>query len=469
MEPRTHVNDDDTIDIAELFTRLRRGILTTFGFAALGLAIAGAAYFMAGPFQQAITSTRVVFSFEGFERGEYPDQSKFQPDDLRAPEIILSALRDQGLDTTEKFQTEIRSALTIEGIIPEGIVKERDKLRAAGQTPPAFQPDEYRLTLSLPRKFPLAIRQRELLLSQIVSAYRENFAETYAQTPTAFGNAFESLAGADYFEYEIILNTEIQNILSYLRQQQGVANTFRSRTTNFTFNDLIKQTELLTQIRLNEVLGLIRQNGLSKDRAVAMIKMDYYRRTLEDRELRAENEEKVILDLLAKTQARGDGVVLGVKSQGAQSRPDSPLLDQGLIDSLLANDAYNFLVREALSAGLKLKGIQAEMAVLDERRKAMQAFLAESARDQTVLLATVTKSLDNVQTAYQQLVNNIRATHEDFSSQRYADAVRISMQANTGNFYLGFAKAGIAGIVIGLAIGIGISLIGVFPFEKRGR
>lgn len=475
---RSPAPDDDTIDLRQIWLCLMRGLPKTIGLALLGFVVAAAAYFAAGPFLNVSTTSRVVFSFPGYEKGEYPDKSKFQSDDLRAPEIIAEALKRQGLDTSEKFQGIVRSALSIEGLIPPNIIKERDRLRASGQPIPALIPDEYQIILSLPRKFPLGSQQREALLIEITSVYREKFQRTYATPPPDFGNAFESLQNADFFEYEIILNTEIQNILAYLgqimdppqaqdkqsanRDTATVARTFRSQVTNFSFTDLIKQTQLFAQLRLNEVLGLIRQHGLSKDRSVAMVKMDYYLRILEDRERKAEAEEKIILNLLDKTQARGEGYVLGIKSQVVQNPIGStPLLDQGLIDSLLANDAYNFLVREALKAGLTVKSIQAEKAVLLERRKSMQSFLEGNPSDQSAIIEQVLRSLANVETAYHTLIDNIRKTHADFARQQFADAVRMSMQPITGSFYVGLIKAGIVGLLIGTATGVGLSLLGV--------
>lgn len=452
---------DDTIDLRELAHRLWRGLPQSLGLAALGLAIAALAYFAAGPHLIATTSTRVVFSFPGYERGEYPDKSKFQPDDLRSPEVVSEALKRQGLSSTEEFQSRVRAALTIEGIIPPNLVKERDRLRAAGQTPPRYVPDEYKVTLSLPRKFPLAPRQRELLLNEIVSVYRENFHRTYAELPLGFGNAFETLKGADFFEYELILGQELQSINSYLGLQLENAKTFRSPTTNMSYSDLMKQAQLFAQIRLNETLGLIRQNGLSKNRATAMVKMDYYLRTLEDQETKAVEEEKVIQDLLTKTQQRGQEYVLGVKTQAAQPRGDQPILDQGLIDSLLANDAYNFLVREALAAGRRVKNIQAEKAVLLDRRRNMEAFIKGDPVDQSAVTQQVQASLNDLEAGYNSLVENIRRTHKDFQRQSFGDAVSISMQARTESLYLALAKAGIVGLAIGGALGVGLSLLGV--------
>lgn len=453
---------DDAIDLRELARRLWRGMPQSLGLAALGLAIAGLIYVAAGPQLLTSTSTRVVFSFPGYERGEYPDRSKFQSDDLRSPEIVSEALKRQGLATTEEFQSRVRAALTIEGIIPTNLIKERDRLRAAGQTPPRYVPDEYTVTLSLPRKFPLAARQRELLLNEIVSVYMEKFHLTYAAIPLGFGGEMESLSGADYSDYELVLNQESQNITAYLQAMAEEVKGFRSPRTNLSFSDLLKQNQLFTQLRLNETLGLIRQFGLSRDRRLALLKMDYHLRSLSERENSALEEERHIQSLLSQAQERAQSYVLGVKSQAVQQRPDSPVIDQGLVDSLLANDAYNFLVRQALEAGLKTRRIQAEKAVLQERRNRMEEFIQASVEEKAEVMTQLDKSLAELKASYAALIENIRLTHEDYQRQRFGDALRISMQARTESFYLSLAKAGIVGLALGGALGVGLSLLGVY-------
>ena len=473
------VDSYEGIDLREVFARLARGLAQTLGLAALGLAIAAVIHLAASPSTTTTASMRVAFAFNGSGKGEYPDHSKFQPDDLRAPDVIVEALKRQDLETADGFASSLRAALTIEGIIPPNIVKERDRLRAAGLTPAPYLPDEYLVTLTLPRKFPLTRRQRELLLNEIVSVYQEKFQHTYAEMPLAFGNAFETLHNADYSEYELILTEEIQNITDFLRQQLNVgkdetsgsnlsnpSRTYRSRTTNLSFSDLLEQTRLFAQIRLNETLGLIYQNGLSRNRATAMVKMDYYLRTLEDQEQKAIEEEKVVDDLLAKSQERSQNYVLGIKSQAAQQRLEAPILDQGLVDSLLANDAYNFLVRKALDAGLAVKRIQADKAQLLERRKNMEAFLKSTGEDQSTIIAQVQKSLSDLETSYKELISNIRKTHADFAKQQFADAIRISMQPVTSSKYSLIVSSAIGGF-IGLALGMGLSLLGVYVGGRR--
>lgn len=460
--PETSYDPGSGIDISEILARLRQGLPQIFGFGALGIAVAALIFLVSSPFTAVTTSMRVTFGFSGYGKGEYPDHSKFQPDDLRAPDVVADAIARLGLPNEKGFASEIRAALTVEGLIPQNIVKERDRLRAAGQTPGPYVPDEYLVSLTLPRKFPINNRQRGLLLNELASVFHAKFQRTYADIPLAFGNAFESLRSADYYEYEIILNEELQNITAYLNQQLDQAKTYRSPTTNFSFNDLLSQTELFSQIDLYETLGLIRQYGLSRNRAVALVKMDYYLRTLGDRERKAIEEEKVIDDLLSKTQERAQHYVLGIKSQVTQQHFEAPILDQGLIDSLLANDSSNFLVRQALAAGLKVKFLQSQKAQLLERREDMEELLKQGSADQSAILTQVQKSLKDLEVSYNELIKNIRMTHADFARQQFADAVRISMQPITEARYTPIVFAAGVGGLIGVALGVGLSLLAIY-------
>jgi hypothetical protein len=453
--------DDDSIDLRELWRRLMRGLPLALGLGALGLVVAALLYLVVSPFATTETSTRVVFGFSGYEQGLYPDGSRFQSDDLRAPEIVSEALKRLGLETNESLQSQIRSALNIEGVIPADVVKARDRLRAAGQTPAPYLPDEYRVSLTLPRRHALPTDDRARLLNEIVSAYLQRFARTYVAVPLQVGTAFDSLTGLDYFDYELLLSRESRNVHDYLSRMQEKAPTFRSKRSNLTFGDLAKQNELFTQIRLNEVLGLIRQEGLSGNRQVAMMKMDYYLRSLEDREIRAVEEEGLVRDLLRQAQERSQQHVLGVRSPIGQQRPESPMIDQGLVDSLLANDAYNFLVRQALAAGLRTRDIQSEKAILLERRRKMQGFMTTGAAEQGTVIAQLEHSLAALRDAYDRLMADLRLTHEDYQTQEFGNAVRVSMQTTQASYYLALAKAGVVGAALGLALGMGLSLLGV--------
>ena len=464
--------EDDSIDFGELFGRLKRGLPMILGLATLGLALTAGGYYVGGQYLSVTTNTRVVFSFTGFEKGEYPDKSKFSPDDLRAPDNIAEALKRKGLATSEETQTQVRAALTVEAIIPDSIIKERDKLRAAGQTPRLYVPDEYTLTLTLPRKFPMSPREREVLLSEIVTVFQENFTRTYVAMPLNFGKAFESLLDADYSDYELVLHQEAKNINQLLIGLTGqigdeqlsigtMSRSFRSPRTQLTFSDLLKQNQLFMQIRLNETLGLIRQHGISQDRSLALLKMDFHIKSLIDDENKAIEEEKVVQALLKQTQERAQNYVLGVKSQNGPQRADATVVDQGLLDSLLANDAYNFLIRKSLASSLATRSIQAEKIIMLDQKARLATFTTENLEERIATIAQFNKSLDALKKVYNRLINDIQLTYTDYQKQQFGDAVRISMQTKTQSFYRSLALAGIAGLGIGGALGLGLALLGL--------
>ena len=196
-----------------------------------------------------------------------------------------------------------------------------------------------------------------------------------------------------------------------------------------------------------------------------MLKMDYYLKTLEDQMLLASEQEALVQELLRQAQERSQNPVLGIKSQTTQQRTEIPLIDQGLIDSLLANDAYNFLIRKALDAGMKTRSIQSDIAILQERRDRMQEFGAVDSNPD--LFEHLDKSLIEIHRSYDQIIESIRTTFEDFQKQKFSDAIRVSMQPSTSSYYTALIKAGIVGGFVGTIAGIGLSLLGITVTRKK--
>lgn len=445
------------------------------GLALLGLT-GGLCYtLLAMAKQPVVTTMRVSFGFPGFERGNYPNGTKFQTDDIRSPDVINEAIKRLSIDKAPAdLASKVRGAINVTGFVSPNIIKERDRLRASGQNPPPYIPDEYEISLSLPRSYAIGVRQRELLLAEIISVFQDKFRRTYVELPPEFGNAFQSLRNADFVEYELILTKELESLRSYLAQkidtdretdpqqkdrsvQARAAKQFRSPSNNLSFEDLLKQTDLFIQVRLNDVLSQIYTHGLSRDRNYALVKMDYHLRTLEDQAQRLQEEEAVVTNLLSKTQERAQNYVVATKTQVPQG--SQPMMDQGFIDTLLANDAYNFLVRRALDAGLAVKRVVADRSRLLERRKRMESFVKSDVADQTTAINNMQKSLIELETSYQDLLRSVRTTLDDYSKQEFADAVRISMQAKTTALLESLTLAGLLGLSVGLAAGIGFSLL----------
>lgn len=453
---------DSEMGLDEVFRRLRRGLAQVVGLALIGFALSIGILLLAKPWRTAVVSTRVTFAFDGLERGEYPDGSKFQADDLRAPDLVLAAFRATNSTASETLQSRVRSALSIEPVVPPEVTRQRDKIRASGTTPPVYVPDEYALTLDLPYGFPISMADRKHLLIEIVTAYREKFVRTYGQLPMAFGTVFASLEGTDYLEYEMILNDDVRGIIDYLTQLQQHERTFRSTSTNLSFGDLVDQARIFMQVRLTETLGEIRASGLSRDRHTALIKLNYFLQTVEDRVSEAVEEEKTVKELLAQAQDRNQSYVLGLKTQAADTKSSVPLLDQGLIDSLVANDSYNFLVRRALDASHKVTALEVERSQIIERRKVIEKFMEEDNIVQETTIKRVNASLLVLEVEYKKLINAMRETRDDYVRQKFSDVVRFSAGLTTSSLVKDICIFGLFGIVLGGAIGSGAALLNIY-------
>jgi len=462
MIPETTPLPDDSIDITDLLRRLKRGLPRTLALTLIGvsLGIAGSLLLLQG--QTPVTTLRVAFGFPGAERGTYPNGSKFQPDDVRAPDVIIKALEQLGIaDPEGNLASSLRGSITVSGLVSATIVKERDRLRAAGQTLPPYVPDEYEISLSLPRSHELDINQRGFLLTEIVNAYQEKFRRTYVALPTQFENVFDQLKTADYVDYQPVLTRQMNQLTGFLAQQVATAKQFRSPTNGLSFQDLQRQAELFTEIRLNEVLGILYRGALSRDRQVAIANMEFQIRMLDDRERQLIEEQTVIIDLLERTKNSSQNIMLADKTEIARS--PQPVLDKGLIDALVANDSYNFLVRRALDAGLAVKKVQSEKAQVIDRLKRFEEFAKQPPAQEAQMQQQAVTALSALESNYHGLLENIRTCLEDYARQEFADSIRVTRQALTKSWLMRIILGAILGCGIGMPLGLGISLLDSRP------
>lgn len=454
---------DDSVNLRRLISCIAHGTPRICGFILIGVCLGLAATVVLRLVSPPPTVTRVAFSFREYDAGQYPDKTKFQSDDLRAPAVVAEALRALGMDFSTELQSKVRGAISIAPIVPANIAKEQDKARAAGLTIAPFIPNEYTVSLEASLKLPLSQQQRERLLSEIITTFRNSFRRKYGPSPLAFGTAFETLRNADFPEYELVLTTEVDNIRTYLRDRSDKAPAYRSPWTNCSFKDLLEQTELFSQIQLNEVLGLIHENGLSRNRSTAMMKLNHHLRLLEERERKAMEDERVVRELLNQAQTRSQSYLLGIKSQATDVRGNSPQVDQRLVDSLLANDAYNFLIRRALQAGLVVRKVESDKARLIDLRDNMKSFVESAQQDQTAIMARVETLLRQLENKYQTLIAAIRHTHADYMQQEYGNSIQLADEIRTARLLPALIRSTMIGAFLGFVAGV------VFTLFARSR
>lgn len=439
----------ETIDLHELWARLVRGAPRTIGLALLGAALAAAGFFISGSFQTAHTTARVTLSFHGLERGEYPDQSKFQPEDLRAPSIVAEALRRRGVLDPD-LQTRIRDALTISGLTPA----------SSGKEPGAYTPREYSLTLSLPRAFSLSSRDRELFLTELVRTYKEHVQQHYTTLPAGIDWSFDSLAPSA-LSHETSMEREIARAGEFLERLARKHRTFRSARSNLGFGELAAQHRVLVETQFADLQALIEDEGINAS-PIALARLDREIRTLKRSEALAIEEEKFILSLLSRIESRPSSaspvnILLGAAAAG----------DPNATGAVLGADANHLLAQRALTAGLRTRQLQSQLALLHDQREAVVAASELSAEQRAVKLARLENVWSKFKVSYRRLIETVRQTYEDFEQQELADAARISVPPSTPGFYRGVGIAALLGLIVGGSLGVGAALLGVGTDRQR--
>jgi hypothetical protein len=453
---------EEFIDLKTILIKLFYGLPQSIGFACLGLVISAIIFLAYTNFSHVNTTTRVTFSFKGSSDGMYPDKSKFSYQDLIASDIIYNALKHEEFDTSEDFLNKIKSAIYVEGIIPADKVKARDRLIASGQSVPIIVPDEYSLNLNLPRSFPLSLEQRKHLLNSIVNSFRTKFEKTYAATPVSLSNLATALQSADYDDFERILADNSDRINTFLNDLSKTTGTFRSRRTKFSFGDLINENQDFNQIYKNKTLGLIHEGNLARDRKSALIKMDYQLYELSNLEKHQTEEERTAREFLNDAANHNSNYVLGVKSQITdQHSSNTPVLDKGLVDSLLANDTYSFIMKKALEASLKVKDTQVQQVIIFEKRKRMESALKSNSEIDKELINKASQSMKDLISAYENLVRNIQDTYSDYAAQEFSDSIRLSAPIETESIWKALLIPALGGFGLGGALGMGLSLIDI--------
>lgn len=451
--------NDKILDFREIFGRLRRGRVQILALVLIGAAIAPVVYLSTSPFSTETSSIRIVFSFPGFEAGEYPDHSKFQMDDLRSGRYLAGALARQHLNLSAKDTDDISNGLLVAPVIPPEISAEHERLRNSNVGIMPYSPNEFIVSINLPRSFPLSAKQREQLLLDIVDSYKTNFQQTYADAPPTFGDAFKVLAGQDIFNYEYLLNKEFQTMIDFLDTRTKDAPIFRSRTTGLTFGDLARRTHELVESKVYFIFAQIRKLGYTDNPDGSLRQLQYHISIYKQLALEASDEETFVNGLLAKDQEREQSYVLGIKSQAVQQKQEAPIVDKNLVDSLLANDSFNFLVRTDLDIGIRQRQLQRQVDILDQRYEWVAEAAKEPTSDHEREVNAVKDELRSLEPFYLKFVSDIRNEAMDYAQQRFADAIKITDYPRSESLARRIILICAIGAALGCLLGTGLSLL----------
>jgi hypothetical protein len=415
-------------DAIRFFHRKRMALLARFGmFAALGL-IVFAVWLWLTPRR---VEGRLVLSFRGIEKGEYPNGRKFSSGDLREPDVLVGALADAGITAARADLHRVSAGLEVLPIIPPAVLSRWKKADRDGVKREDYSPSDFSLTLSVPS---LSASEHVRLFDAIVKRYqsRVKFDESAALnfiSNWSHASYRDLVEQYDYWDIPGILDQNVELLNRYMKELIENSMNYKDPASQFSFRDVQKELNIWSATRLEALKGVTYRGRLVKNRDTALLTAQYRLEDLDIQVRRRAGEVQEAMRLLEASQ----------KSQplaGTQSatRDGLPIVDASVLDRLVKSDYLGPLVKRISELQEETKRLEAEkwhleknMTILPQTRNTAPSDLPTGYRE---LVATVSGELSKIIENYNRLLDSyLTATLSKLVVVR--DGPRITRVAST--------------------------------------
>ena len=356
-----------------------------------------------------ITPVHAIVSFtnKGIEKGKNPNGTDFDPNTLKAPEIIEAALM-QCNQELELLET-IRSGIEIEGIIPEDAYQRMltyqnvyessssNQLAAAqAMLDVSWVSTQYTITFKY-KEAKLRRSEAVQILNAMLDAYRNYYFEQYGYNE-ALGN---NLAAIDYTEYDYaqavdMFRSELKTLNRYVNNLSSDDTTrFRSSVTGYTFADLKSAISSLQSLDLDLISSYLNVNNVSKDKVRLQT---YYEFRIQNLEL----EQKTNKETLAAIEAAFDSY-----------EKDQVIIFSDSVantESTISSDEYDKLINRKIAAQADLS----ETTQNIEYYKQRLATLKKSEAGGKDKVKRVEEDLAKLNDKVQNLIQLVNDTADDY-------------------------------------------------------
>lgn len=229
----------------------------------------------------------VSFNYDGIEQGLAPDGTSFDPNTLKSPAVIESALAELG-ETMDNLEN-IRQGITITGVIPSDAIDkitvyksvyEQGNLNAGERLlETSYFSTKYTVTFNYSKTGYSPERASEVL-NMMLNKYTDYFFDRYGFNE-ALGNAVTALdyTNYDYAQAVEVFDSNLAELESYVYNlMQDDTSRFRASSTGFSFADLYQAIRTLRTVDLDLISSYVTVNTVTKDKDTLL---DYYNYQIE--------------------------------------------------------------------------------------------------------------------------------------------------------------------------------------------
>jgi len=383
------------------------------GFFVAALSVGVNGLFGSGSYATAV----ITFSFDGIDEGLDPNGGLFQVNKVKSTAVINAALEELGWE--EKDVEEIRANLKLEGNIPESVKQQIAVINTVAESSPEYYanieelnyfPSQYTVTLS--RCKGMSGDETRELLDAILSAYREYFMDSYADT-SVLGVAVDVLnvENYDYMQASEIIGNQIDTMQEYVDAKVKQAPDFRANSTGLSFSDLSSSIQAIRRLDLNNYNSFIQSNNLTKDAGTQVDYFNYqirqYNFEIQELQNQLANVERMI------TEYEKDPVIVMSNQESVTETTQTSEYYDRLLEQKLD------LSRQISERNTDLNEAYAMITSLNNGSAGQEKDYAYADSLLEGLLATVKGWTELVQ----------KTTEEYYEAELYANAYRISIPA----------------------------------------
>ena len=247
------------------------------------------------------------YQWDGINKGEYPNGSRFDVINAFSPNVYNTAL---GLLDFDLTVNDTRNELTVTPVVPRSVL---DSIQAAVERGEVFSyfPTVYRYTLNI-SNLSLSDEEGKLLLDNLINEFTSEFQRTYVTQTVVRNIAFENFSRFDLLDQVLVIKNQIDSMTTLIEdliEFKPSAAIFRSSTLNLTLNDILSQLSLTRSLQLNSAEALIVSNQLAKDATLTIDRLTYNNRLM-NVELAKANQFLTELNLLVENYTGSTSTII---------------------------------------------------------------------------------------------------------------------------------------------------------------
>lgn len=213
----------------------------------------------------------LTLNYTNARKGLTPTGGRFNIAELKSDEVLQNTLSYLGDDSLSI--EDIKDRITIDAKVPMSSI-DMVKNAIANDTSYTYCPSEFDIYYDQGSK--LERGNTYAMLNALANAYKDYFAVNYSEKNTILDYDIEdSLEKYDYGEQCQIMSDKVTSMLRYLDKYSSESNTFRSKSTGYSYSNLVSMLLNIRDVNLEKLEAYITQNGISKDKPAFLRKQNY--------------------------------------------------------------------------------------------------------------------------------------------------------------------------------------------------